>query len=55
MSLEHVGYALLCVIVPVAWGLVIYGASNRIEARLQGGQKKNGEAPAEPPPLDYHI
>jgi hypothetical protein len=55
MSVEQVGYALLCVIVPVAWGLVIYGASNWIEARLQRGAEKAGEAPKEPPPLDYHI
>ncbi len=54
---ERIAYALLCVIAPVAWGLLVLRVSNRIEARVrESGRGRPGEeARAEMPPLDYHI
>ncbi len=48
-------YAALCVVVPVAWGLVVVWISNRIEGavgrRLAASKKKRRA----PPPTQYHI
>jgi hypothetical protein len=35
VSWRTVGYALACVLVPVAWGLVVVWVSNRLEARIR--------------------
>lgn len=57
MIWTRVGYALLCVIVPAVWGLIVVWASTHVEAFIKRHQKANpgGEPPAEMPPLDYHI
>ena len=55
MTWERIGYAALCVIVPVAWGLMIYAVSTWIEKRLRPGEEESGETPTETLPLDYHI
>ena len=51
-------YALLCVVAPVAWGLMVYWASGRIERRVlrKPRPSSNGSAPDDVGmPLDYHI
>lgn len=53
MNWGQVGYAALCVILPVAWGLVVVWLSNRIDRRLVG--RRRGRRRAEPPPIEYHI
>ncbi|HLJ55036.1 MAG TPA: hypothetical protein VKT77_08335 [Chthonomonadaceae bacterium] len=49
MPSSGIGYALLCVTVPMAWGLLVVWLSNRIEDRLRRGKER------EIPPIDYHI
>ena len=54
------GYAVLCVVVPVVWGLIIYWISSSIERRLKlklprSTSKSGGEKPEQILPLDYHI
>lgn len=55
MLWPRIGYAALCVVVPAAWGLLIFWASSRIEKRVLRDQIKYDAS--EPPtlPLDYHI
>jgi hypothetical protein len=48
-----VGYALLCIVVPLAWGLLVVRISNGIEHKLRGNGK-SGSA-EDVPPIDYHI
>jgi len=50
-------YPLLCVFVPILWGLLVYQASNGIEAlvRRQAARKGLDETRATLPPIDYHI
>lgn len=52
-----IGYALLCIVIPMAWGLVIYRASNAIERRVLGRHRHGSEnrPDEETLPLDYHI
>jgi hypothetical protein len=51
--MRTIEYALLCLILPIAWGLLIYWASSVIEKRINR-RRKPGET-AEPLRLDYHI
>jgi len=57
MLWPRVGYALLCVVVPAAWGLVVYAFSNRLEKYLplRRKPKASGEEESQTLPLDYHI
>ncbi len=60
MPWKPFAYALLCVVVPVAWGLAIYWASSLIERRvLQKPTSPSGRAASheddETLPLEYHI
>ena len=60
MPWKPLAYALLCVVVPVAWGLAVYWASGLIERRVLRGPSppSGGAAPreeAETLPLEYHI
>ncbi|HZP84193.1 MAG TPA: hypothetical protein VFB21_21305 [Chthonomonadaceae bacterium] len=50
-------YVAACVVVPVAWGLVVLWVSNRIETLVlrQGRRKGLKDEEAAMPPLDYHI
>ncbi|HET6383594.1 MAG TPA: hypothetical protein VFJ58_09405 [Armatimonadota bacterium] len=58
-------YVVACVLFPVAWGLLVVWASNRLEPfltrhwppadRPPGGESNNRDHPLEPPPLEYHI
>ena len=42
-------YILACLVVPVAWGLIVVWASNAVEKRLRPGP--DGEKPT----IEYHI
>lgn len=53
MAWQTIGYAALCVLAPVAWGLAVYWASARLERRLLP-PRSAGENP-ETLPLEYHI
>lgn len=60
MPWKPITYALLCVVVPAAWGLLVYWASGLIERRvLRKPRHASGEAQstddAETLPLEYHI
>lgn len=60
MPWNAIVYALICVIVPVAWGLVVYFISNKVEhAALKHTPKgQNGTTlrdESDPIPLDYNI
>jgi len=51
-----VGYALACVIVPVAWGLIVVWVSNRLDARiLRHDRRMKPAARRRPRPIEYHI
>jgi hypothetical protein len=56
MSWQLLGYAVICVALPVLWGLGVVWASNRIERvvlrRRKGAAAQRAEAL---PPIEYHI
>jgi hypothetical protein len=60
MPWKPIEYALLCVVVPIAWGLAVYWVSGLIERRVlrrpspNSGEATSGDA-AESLPLEYHI
>jgi hypothetical protein len=51
MTAEQIGYALACVLVPVAWGLVIVWISNRLDRRFVA----RGDGGRAPHSIEYHI
>lgn len=53
MNWHAIGYALLCVVVPLAWGLLVVWISNRVEEKVRG--RKDAGSAREVPPIDYHI
>lgn len=60
MPWKPLAFAMLCVVVPVAWGLAVYWASGLIERRvLHTRRPTSGGAvspdDAETLPLEYHI
>jgi hypothetical protein len=58
MSWNAIGYAALCVVAPVAWGLVVYWLSGAIERRVlrsNGGKARRPGEPEREIPLEYHI
>jgi len=60
MPMHSLEYAALCVIAPVAWGVIVYWISGWIEKRVAKSMpaKRPNEAPTEPSevlPLEYHI
>lgn len=52
MSWEHIVYATACVVLPVAWGLLVVWLSNRVDRRFLG---RRGAQQKPPPPIEYHI
>jgi hypothetical protein len=50
-------YALLCVVVPVLWGVVVAFASNALEGLIAHRHPpEDGQEPKPSlPPIDYHI
>jgi hypothetical protein len=56
MSFSLLAYAVICIVVPVLWGLAVVWASNRIERivlRRRKGSK--GRRKKALPPIEYHI
>lgn len=53
MLWQHIGYAVLCVVAPAAWGLAVYWVSRRIEGRVLRQQRSDGDD--QTLPLEYHI
>ncbi len=43
-------HAMLCVIVPAAWGVIMYFAFDLVSRRRRGP-----DPPDDPPPIDYSI
>ena len=55
-SWENIGYALLCLLLPVGWGLAVVWASNWIERRLLGTRRsRHGSRRRPVRPIEYHI
>jgi hypothetical protein len=54
VSWRTIGYALACVLVPVAWGLVVVWVSNRLEARIRRRGGDGQERDYRGAPM-YHI
>ncbi len=50
-------YALACVIIPVAWGLLMVWATDRLEPILFHHKQHDADDPEKPAikPLEYHI
>lgn len=50
-------YALACVLIPVAWGLLMVWATDHLEPLLFHHHKHSPESPDKPAikPLEYHI
>jgi len=57
MTWRSIAYALACVLVPVAWGVVVVWISNRIERRVLGHDAgdETDSGKRKPPPIEYHI
>lgn len=57
MNWRLIGYALACVVAPVAWGLLVVWASNWLERLLRKRHPSDTILPEEMrlPPVDYHI
>ncbi|MGO8671045.1 MAG: hypothetical protein ACLQVD_06750 [Capsulimonadaceae bacterium] len=58
MPWNSIGYALLCVIVPAAWGMLVYAISTAIERRVLPSRIRDGVAAPDNKteiPLDGHI
>ncbi len=48
-------YALLCVVVPLVWGLMVYWMSGLIERRVLRKPSSASDEADESLPLEYHI
>jgi hypothetical protein len=56
LTWHTVGYALACVFVPVAWGLIVVWISNRLDARILRHDRRTGHrGRRRPRPIEYHI
>ena len=54
VSWHLIGYALACVVTPLAWGFVIVWVSNRMDRRLVRRRPSGGRRKL-PRPIEYHI
>lgn len=54
MSWKPLAYALLCVVAPAVWGLLVYWASSWIERRVLRKTRSASED-EETLPLEYYI
>jgi hypothetical protein len=52
MRWSLIGYAIFCIVAPIAWGLLVVWVSNGIEHRLRRNKPDGAD---EVPPIDYHI
>jgi hypothetical protein len=52
-----IGYAVLCVVVPALWGLIVYWASNAVEKRVRRSarRKPGAEHEDDVPSVEYYI
>ena len=56
MTLANVTYALACIVLPMAWGLIVVWASNWIEARVARSDARKGkDGKRHGPRIEYHI
>lgn len=57
MNWRPLGYAIACVVVPVAWGLLVVRVSNWAERTLKKRRvdRSPPQREEEFPPIDYHI
>jgi hypothetical protein len=56
MSFDLLGYAVICIVVPVVWGVAVVWASNRIERIVLRRRKSSkGRRQKGLPPIEYHI
>lgn len=55
MNIRTWGYALACVLVPVAWGLAMVWVTNWLERRFRRRRSRRGPAAPESFTLEYHI
>ena len=53
MSFRAIGYGVLCVAVPLAWGLLVVLISNAIERKLRSGIK--ADTLDDVSQIEYHI
>lgn len=53
--MSPVVYATLCVLVPLAWGVMVVWVSNRVEAIVARRRARAGKADPPLPPTEYHI
>ncbi len=54
---KRIAYAAACVVVPVAWGLLVVYISNRIERKIFKDHLTNNNEKSDPEAihLDYHL
>jgi len=57
MDWRLLGYAVACVVIPAAWGVLVVGASSWVERVLQKRHRPEPSLPEEThlPPIDYPI
>jgi hypothetical protein len=56
MTFADIAYAVACVVLPVAWGLAVVWASNRIEERVaRRAHARRGSRRRHVRPIEYHI
>lgn len=56
MSFGDIAYAVACVVLPVAWGLVVVWLSGRVEARVaRHAGARRGARRRRVRPIEYHI
>lgn len=55
MSFAAIAYALACIVVPMAWGLVVVWASNAIEARVAKSDAEHHKPKKHVSRVEYHI
>lgn len=48
-------YAVLCVVLPLAWGVMVVVLSNRLEGFIARRRARDGKPPRDLPPTEYHI
>ncbi|MBW3622826.1 MAG: hypothetical protein KY468_05385 [Armatimonadetes bacterium] len=48
-------YALACVLVPVAWGVLVVRVTGRVESWIGDRFRRGKEDRPDLPPLEYHL
>ncbi len=55
MDWGKVAYVLACLIVPVAWGLIVVWTSNWVEEQVWRRGRRKGRRRKRMRPIEYHI